>query len=312
MSNLPHPLQRHHTLTETITFSSISFCSGYLWARIQSPKSPISITFLLCFAALARRYSCNRAEWSFKTRYEINTLKIKIYFWTRPTPLHLPLVYYEPSLWIHRIEKREGMTGLLIFFNSLFSSCALYDKVILQPSYRCSLWFPSEAVWGFNLKKKMNTGERERRCHVIMTPFLRWFAFISLRPPFASIQASGIPFLPRIDPSLSKPQMSSGNWFLIGGFSSFNSDGWITRRDSHVVFRVCVWTSLICPEGISTSGNAQSVRNSPESSPSGKTQKKCYLCLTMFPFFFFYYSPVALIDDEMQCDVSVKSSCHSS
>lgn len=32
----------------------------------------------------------------------------------------------------------------------------------------------------------------------------------------------------------------------------------------------------------------------------------------MFPFFFFYYSPVALIDDEMHCDVSVKSSCHSS
>lgn len=163
MSNPPHPLQRHHTLTETITFSSISFCSGYLWACIQSPKSPISNTFLLCFAALARRYSCNRAEWSFKTRYdEINTLKIKIYFWTRPTPLPLPLVYYEPSLWIHRIEKREGMTGLLIFFNSLFSSCALYDKVILPPSCRYSLWFPSEAVWGFNLKNKMNTGERER------------------------------------------------------------------------------------------------------------------------------------------------------
>lgn len=28
--------------------------------------------------------------------------------------------------------------------------------------------------------------------------------------------------------------------------------------------------SLICPEGISTSGNAQFVRNSPESFPSGK------------------------------------------
>lgn len=47
-----------------------------------------------------------------KTRYhEINTLKIKIYFWTPP----LPLVYYEPSLWICCIEKREGMTGLFFF-----------------------------------------------------------------------------------------------------------------------------------------------------------------------------------------------------
>lgn len=43
------PLQRHHTLTETITFSSISFCSGYLWAQIQSPKSPISNTFFVMF-----------------------------------------------------------------------------------------------------------------------------------------------------------------------------------------------------------------------------------------------------------------------